>query len=106
MRFIISIVVTVTLINITVNAKVNNNFTKRKRQSFLCGSTYALLSTQESECGLPRVENGIPSFSIDLFEKLCSSEICINTVKRLLKVCKVSMNVCHSHMTQTTAIAT
>ena len=95
MRFIINIVVTVTLFNIYVNGRVGDNFTKRKRQSWRCGSTYVYLSSREPECGLPTLDYGVPSFTVDLFEKLCSSETCINVVKTLLRVCEVSMNICH-----------
>ena len=87
MRFIIGVVVTLALIGTTVQGRFNSDFLKRKRQSFGCGATYLLLSSEERNC--LDSDAGIPSFSVNLFEKWCSSEICINAIKKLLKGCKV-----------------
>ena len=98
MRFIIGVVFTVTLIGTSVQGRFDNNILRSKRQSFLCGTTYLSLSSEERDC-LPSLDSDsvVPSFSVNLFEKLCSSEICVNTIKKLLKGCKVTLtnNACH-----------
>ena len=82
MKFIIGVIVVVTVIN-----SVQGRFVKRKRQ-LSCLLTYSSLNSDEKSC--VAINRTTLSLDISVLEKLCSSEICFNTAKKLIKPCKVS----------------
>ena len=99
MKRLMVVAVTVALILTTVQGRLKDPSVKKKRQSsrqlLICfGSFYFSLSGEEREClPVPNNLNSVaetPSLSMDMLAKLCSSEICINTIKRFLHECKVS----------------